>query len=63
MNERIKELYNQCFIVLENDTIDVGFDIEKFAELIVQQCINRAERYGLGCDAVEQLNRYFGVEE
>jgi len=40
MNERIKELYNQCFVELENDTPNIGFDFEKFAELIVAECIN-----------------------
>ena len=39
MNERIKKLYNQCFVVLENESPNTGFDIEKFAELIIQECI------------------------
>ena len=38
MNERIKEMYNQCFVELENDTPNIGFDFEKFAELIVLEC-------------------------
>jgi hypothetical protein len=37
--------------------------MEKFAELIVRECIDKADRYGLGCDAVEQLKEDFGVEE
>jgi hypothetical protein len=36
--------------------------LNKFAELIVQQCIDKAERYGLGSDAVEQMKEDFGVE-
>jgi len=35
---------------------------EKFAELIVLECIDKAERYGLGSDAVEQMKEDFGVE-
>lgn len=38
MNERIRELYDQCFVVLENDTPNTGFDVNKFAELIVREC-------------------------
>jgi hypothetical protein len=39
MNERIKELYDQCFVVLEHDTPNTGFDPNKFAELIVRECV------------------------
>ena len=39
MNERIKEMYNQCFVELENDTPNIGFDFEKFADLIIQECL------------------------
>ena len=71
MNERIRELIDQATIRGEeylpgNDghpTPTVYFDKEKFAELIVQECINKAEQYGLGCDAVEQMKEDFGVEE
>ena len=43
MNERIRELINECSSFKEGDTeglhdIEV-FDKEKFAELIVQECI------------------------
>jgi len=39
MNERIKELYNQCFVELKNDVPNVGFDFEKFAELIIGEIL------------------------
>ena len=39
MNERIKQLYDQCFVVLEHDTPNTGFDANKFAELIVGECV------------------------
>jgi len=46
MNERIEKLLKQCEI--ENydwygNLIEVGFDAEKFAELIVGECISVIE--------------------
>ena len=41
MNERIKELAEQCRIEEYNqfgDLIEFGFDEEKFAELIIAEC-------------------------
>jgi hypothetical protein len=41
MNERIRELAEQCRIEKYNqygDLIEFGFDEEKFAELIVREC-------------------------
>ena len=47
MNERIKKLYEQSFVT--DDYVNVGingvelgirFDPEKFAELIVRECVN-----------------------
>jgi len=75
MNERIKELAEQAteyattrhprhplsnHIVLSVNS--EKFE-EKFAELIVRECVDKAERYGLGSDAVEQMKEDFGVEE
>jgi hypothetical protein len=68
MNERIRELLKQC--EYENYTwngtlIEVGFDAEKFAKLIVRECdAFVAERY----DEMEpwmepgDLLKHFGVE-
>jgi hypothetical protein len=43
MNERIKEIEKQCYgyASLHDDTI--VFDKEKFAELIVAECVNMIE--------------------
>lgn len=68
MNERIKELVDQATTYIE-PTYSSGegwiFDKQKFAELIVQDCIN-INRQELSFTAFEQLmNRYqdhFGVE-
>jgi hypothetical protein len=61
MNERIKELAERCW-----DTRLDGrhFDIEQFAELIVQECIDAV--YDDGQDAEyyqDRIKRRFGVEE
>ena len=68
MNERIKELYEQCFVVLENNTPNTGFDVNKFAELIVRECatvsrqhlLDHAERSYL---VHRRVLEHFGVEE
>jgi hypothetical protein len=40
MNERIKELAEQCTTIYSSTTfpVDKDFDYEKFAELIVKEC-------------------------
>jgi hypothetical protein len=70
MNERIKELAEQAGFYVAGSKIYISSTSEdittcqtKFAELIAAGVINKAERYGLGCDAIEQLKEDFGVEE
>jgi hypothetical protein len=67
MNERIRELFEQSFIT--DDYVNVGingvelgirFDPEKFAKLIVKECIDIAYQEG---DNVAYLALHFGVEE
>jgi hypothetical protein len=68
MNERIRELSKQAWEWADQqeykDPTQEFSDIleQKFAELILRECISKAEDYGLGCDAVEQLKADFGVE-
>lgn len=78
MNERIKKLYEQSFVT--DDYVNVGingvelgikFDPEKFAELIVRECIwalwteecrtsdLASEEYTRGSNKIKQ---HFGVE-
>ncbi len=44
MNERIKELYDQCKVYathpeIAGDTpVEIGFNADKFAELIIKEC-------------------------
>jgi hypothetical protein len=74
MNERIKELAEQATMIKEVDCEgylgrsytrqEEYFDKEKFAELIVRECINviRAEYVNLGTTAaVNNIEKHFGV--
>ena len=63
MNERIKELYNQCFVVLENQSPNTGFDFEKFAELIIKECAEVAEDYDGAHYVGTAIKQHFGVGE
>ena len=67
MNERIRELAEQCGFRSNPDIYDrnQSFDIPKFAELIVRECANIADEptsrpfdsYG------KKIKQHFGVEE
>jgi hypothetical protein len=74
MNERIKELENQCWVQVPCDmdmdagglsTIRTVFDRTKFAELIVRECCEVAHCNfhvdGLTLGGI--LKEHFGVEE
>jgi hypothetical protein len=82
MNERIKLLAEQAKITFTNygsgDFLDEGdidlLRLEKFAELIVRECINQAHSVGdlrganddmiYGADtAAVKISKHFGVEE
>ena len=67
MNERIKKLYDRCFVVLENDTPNTGFNVNKFAELIVQECAQVVEEAKWTVPPSQEqiarsIKRHFGVE-
>jgi len=77
MNERIKELEKQCWNHRVNGVLVDGhlhFDAQKFAELIVQECIRIVENVSPGYedyrnqiedafrrDCVEEIKQSFGV--
>ena len=65
MNERIKELAEQATCFKEGLTeglydIEI-FDKEKFAELIVRECMTNLYLNGYD-DAVVQIQKHFGVK-
>ena len=72
MNERIRELAVQArqeFLKLPTGYTpeQVGMHpqlMEKFAELIVKECMNIADEYdGVGSTIVSRIKQHFGVEE
>ena len=76
MNERIRELAEQATTYIrptENSGEGWIFDQEKFAELIVRECVERAKSVGdlrgtnddmiYGADvAAAQIIKHFGIE-
>ena len=73
MNKRIRELRRQATLVetyTTNDgTVAEGnsVDLEKFAELIVQECTDLVQKYMTrwpeDCELTKQIKEHFGVEE
>ena len=64
MNERIRELAEQAGAEptpFSNVLALVGNDIEKFAELIIQECMSNLYLHGYD-DARAQIKEHFGVE-
>ena len=64
MNERYKTLWNEA-AKLESDTSWEGQTkfMEKFAELIVRECVGIADEYdGVGSTIVSRIKEHFGVD-
>ena len=67
MNERIQELMvelKKTVSTHRGDAVLIGYDeIEKFAELIVAECIDIADEYdGVGSTIVSRIKKHFEVE-
>jgi hypothetical protein len=68
MNERIRELAERATIqegshgAFGEPTINEYVDLEKFAELIVQKCIELAGNHYDARGAVNDIKQHFGVE-
>jgi hypothetical protein len=73
MNERIKELERQCWRSTQTDPYAL-FDVKKFAELLIEQCIACSTWVGkMNTNSVEpihtahainqRIKEHFGVEE
>jgi hypothetical protein len=67
MNERIKELAEQCESFGSWDNKTYTFDKEKFAELIVRECMEWCDAHATIDGSAQQIRNsiknYFGVEE
>jgi len=76
MNERIRELISQCTETLtgwddhRGNYTEKYFDKEKFAELIVRECVTRLEQHHPFTKdpeaylyAISLIEEHFGVEE
>ena len=66
MNEQIKKLAEQAGIYQPDrfDAIDGSNQMEKFAQLIVQECMCISDSIGEhGYIAAEEMGKHFGVEE
>ena len=66
MNERIKELATEVGISVDYKPLRIVL-IEKFAELIVQECIQVLKDTGYpnahgNCVGVEEIKQHFGVD-
>ena len=65
MNERIKQLWEQAAKTTQGDSWEEQTKfMERFAELIVRECIGIADEYdGVGSTIVGRIEKHFGVEE
>lgn len=72
MNERIKQLAEQAGLEFDDDeALEFGKqiyyvtkeDMEKFAELIVRECIDAAEEAQADFYIVHNIKSRFGIEE
>ena len=71
MNERIKELADQCYYINIHTDIEM-FNKEKFAQLIVRECVQVCADRGTHHDGLysawaddcsKRIGKHFGVEE
>ena len=67
MNERIKQLAEQAN-VLHTEFFDNEWEVKKFAELIVKECMSLVSEPGPDMNDTErgilaQIKEHFGVEE
>jgi hypothetical protein len=66
MNELIKEFINRATIVEYNETFNLEtsrFDREKFAELIVWECVMVASTETSDDGVGEVIKEHFGIKE
>ena len=63
MNQRIRELESQCWEPRQYGP--AWFDSEKFAKLIVRECIRLCDQVDIvGADeCIDNIKQHFGVEQ
>jgi len=75
MNERIQQLADKVADMIPAGVYTIHYEsgqsgveftedaLEKFAELIVQECVDIADEYdGVGSTIVSRIKKHFGVE-
>ena len=66
MNKRIQQLAEQANLKLDELPDDTFIPLEKFAELIVEECATVIERnlfQGIGWNTSRAVKRHFGIGE
>jgi hypothetical protein len=65
MNERVKQLWAKAAESTIGDSWEEQTKfMERFAELIVRECIDIADEYdGVGSTIVGRIEKHFGVEQ
>jgi hypothetical protein len=65
MNKRIGQLAEQAGLLGPTSRVGNSHEAtEKFAELIVRECVGIADEYdGVGSTIVSRIEKHFGVEE
>jgi len=66
MNRRIKELYLHAFPPSLNDSTVCQMSAERFAELIIRECIevvgDCSDQFATRSQITEEIKEHFGVE-
>ena len=66
MNERIRQLAERANLKLDELPDDTFIPLEKFAELIVEECATVIEKnlfQGIGWNTSRAVKRHFGIGE
>ena len=65
MNEQIKQLWEEAAKTTQSDSWEEQTKfMERFAELIVRECVDIADEYdGVGSTIVSRIRKHFGVKQ
>ena len=62
MNERFKEIEKQCWKSIQSEPYAL-FDVKKFAELLIEECMDVVAKKCASPTAYNALAEHWGVEE